>query len=267
MRILVTNDDGIDSPGLGALAMAAVDAGHEVTIAAPTGERSGFSAAVGSLHDGTEIHTLRGEVPGAPDVTAFAVDGPPALCVLVAMLGAFGEAPEIVLSGINPGTNAGRGVLQSGTVGAALTAQTFGLSAMAVSQGHGQNAVAGSREHFASQRWETAAAVAGATLTWLLDQPRKTLVNINVPNLPLDEVGGVEIGRLAAFGSSRTMLDGTAPGPLRVRLEPRNVELRPDTDTAIEAAGKVAMTVLRPIGVAEPGDLAESVAATLGLPS
>ncbi len=135
-RLLLTNDDGVDSPGIHAIATALHDAGHEVVVAAPLDERSGWSAGVGYMVDGTEFDVERREVPGRPEIETWGVEGPPAFCVLTAMLETFGPRPDLVVSGSNIGLNLGRGVLQSGTVGGAMIAQNFGLSAMAISQDH-----------------------------------------------------------------------------------------------------------------------------------
>jgi 5'-nucleotidase len=113
MRILVTNDDGIDSVGLHVLARAMRPFG-EVVIAAPDQEYSGAGAAIGALHIiQPEVH--KRQVEGID--TAWAISGPPALCVFFARLGVFGDPFDLVVSGINPGANVGRSVYHSGTVG------------------------------------------------------------------------------------------------------------------------------------------------------
>src|SRR5205807_5161937 len=122
--------------------------------------------------DGIEV--LPVELDDLDDVPAYALEAPPALAVMAARLGAFGEPPHLVVSGINPGPNTGRAVLHSGTVGAALTAANFGLSGLAVSIGSGEHS-----------HLETAATVAAAALEWLIRAPARTVVNVNVPNLPL----------------------------------------------------------------------------------
>jgi 5'-nucleotidase len=125
MRVLVTNDDGIDSIGLRVLAGVAVEAGCEVVVAAPHTERSGSSAALTVLEEhgrlGVHEHRLAGL-----DVRALGVEATPAFIAMVAARGAFGEPPDLVASGMNHGPNTGHAVLHSGTVGAALTAATFG---------------------------------------------------------------------------------------------------------------------------------------------
>jgi 5'-nucleotidase len=123
VRILVTNDDGIDSVGLHVLARAMRSHG-EVVIVAPDREYSGASAAFGALHlIQPEVHTAHVE---GIDVS-WAVSGPPALCVMFARLGAFGAPFDLVVSGINPGANVGRSVYHSGTIGATLTGRNGGI--------------------------------------------------------------------------------------------------------------------------------------------
>jgi 5'-nucleotidase len=233
-KVLLTNDDGVHSPGIHAMAVALRDAGHDVMIVAPSGERSGWGAGVGTLLDGVEVEVTAHRVPDADDIVTWAVDGPPAFCVLTAMLETYGPRPELVASGINDGTNCGRGVLQSGTVGGALIAQNFGLSALAISQ----------KVTDGPMLWETGAAVSVAAIDWLADAPRKTVLNVNVPNVALADLAGVRWGRLAAFGTTSTSLEGAVPGTLTVRVTPRDVELKPDTDTALVDAGYVAVTGL-----------------------
>ena len=130
MRILVTNDDGIDSLGLHELARSLTGLG-DVTVVAPDREYSGAGAALGS------VHLIRPEVHDAHIdgiETSWSVSGPPGLCIIYARLGLFGEPFDLVVSGINPGINVGRSVYHSGTIGAALTARNGGVTGIAISQ-------------------------------------------------------------------------------------------------------------------------------------
>src|SRR5207248_4410028 len=122
-------------------------------------------------------------LPGLEECPCYGIDGPPAVAVMTARLGGFGDEPDLIVSGINPGANTGRSVLHSGTVGSALAGANFGVSGLAVS-------VAAAEPY----RWDTAAALAVEALAWLVDAPRKTVLNVNVPALPLDEVKGVRFG-------------------------------------------------------------------------
>src|SRR5271170_2589419 len=128
MRILVTNDDGIDAPGLGALVGRLVAADHDVAVAAPSSERSGSGTSLGGVDDGTPISVTDHVLPAAPSVPAVAIDGPPGLAVLAACVGALGEPPDAVISGINAGPNTGRSLLFSGTVGAPSPAPCSGAA-------------------------------------------------------------------------------------------------------------------------------------------
>jgi 5'-nucleotidase len=197
VRILVTNDDGIDSVGLHVLATTMCKHG-DVVVVAPDKEYSGASAAVGALH------LLRPEVRRCTmsDVPeSWTLNGPPALCVMFARLGAFGPRFDLVVSGINPGANVGRSVYHSGTVGACLTARNGGISGVAVSQAVAGIGVEGQGwdEMLAGQQWETAAAAAdavvGALVADMPDEP--VVVNLNVPNLPLEEIGGWQESEVA----------------------------------------------------------------------
>ena len=113
MRVLVSNDDGVEAPGIRVLAEGLRKAGHEVTVVAPDRDWSGASAAVGSIRPDEQIDVRRVDLPGCPEVEAWALDGPPALAVFAARLGGFGERPDLVVSGINAGLNTGRAVLHS----------------------------------------------------------------------------------------------------------------------------------------------------------
>ena len=133
-RALVTNDDGIDSPGLHALAAAAVEAGLEVIVAAPAEQASGASASLDAVRREGRTIVSRRRAAGPSGVEAWAVDAQPGHIVVAALNGWFDPAPDLVLSGINHGANVGRAVLHSGTVGAALTAgisDTRGAGAVA----------------------------------------------------------------------------------------------------------------------------------------
>jgi 5'-nucleotidase len=267
MRVLITNDDGVASPGLHALARAVADAGHEVVVVAPSTDMSGAGASLGRLHADQHIDAEEVDLPGAEDVPAFAIAGPPGLCVLAARLGGFGDPPELVVSGINPGCNTGRAILHSGTVGAALTAANFGCRGVAISidaaADSGNGGTSGPRH------WDSAAALAPAAIAWLAGAEPTTVLNINVPDLPLDRIRGARWGELASFGTVRsavieTPLDGGSR--LQLELRPTQEELPPDTDTALVMAGYVAVTTVTGIQATEPVDPDPIVGAALGSP-
>jgi 5'-nucleotidase len=190
MRILVTNDDGIDSVGLHVLARAMTGFG-EVVVAAPDQEYSGAGAAIGALHImRPEVH--RRSIDGID--TAWAVSGPPALCVFLARFGLYGDPFDLVVSGINPGANVGRSVYHSGTVGAAITARNGGISGIAVSQAVTGFGIEGQGwdDAVRGQKWHTAAEVARSVVRgWIANRTEEPVViNVNVPNTEVHEIAG-----------------------------------------------------------------------------
>jgi 5'-nucleotidase len=198
--VLITNDDGIGSPGLRALAEVARDRGHDTLVAAPSWDSSGASAAVTGVtreqHLLVEAHDWVDWEPG----TVLAVNATPALICRSALQGIYGQPPHLVLSGINRGANTGRAILHSGTVGAALTAYNQQRPALAISL-----AVMGPVGP-PDAHWATAAVIAGRLLEWLASETRPIVLNCNVPNVPRDELRGLRVGRLAPVGTSQTSL-------------------------------------------------------------
>ncbi|HEX2850752.1 MAG TPA: 5'/3'-nucleotidase SurE [Acidimicrobiales bacterium] len=251
MRVLVTNDDGVHEPGIVALAAAIAEAGHDVVVAAPLTDMSGSGAALGPGHSsGVKVEKL--VLPDLREVPVFGVDGPPGLCVMAAHLGAFGDRPEMVASGINPGGNTGRSVLFSGTVGAALAAANFGIDGVAVSL------TTGDPWHV-----ETASALGLAAVEWAAAAPGRTVLNVNVPNVPLEEVRGVRTGRLAPFGVVRTVLEGETDGVLHLVLRDTDEALAPDTDTVIVQQGYVSVNAIVGPRTVDCGDAPAALAAAL----
>jgi 5'/3'-nucleotidase len=248
MRVLVTNDDGVGSEGLHVLTAALAAADYDVSVVAPDSDRSGTGAAIGLVHADQHLDAKPVELPGCEGIVAHALDGPPGMCVIAARLGAFGEPPDVVVSGINPGLNTGRAILHSGTVGAALTAQNFGGSGLAVSLDVGDR-----------WYWETAARVAVDVLPRLLEAPARSVLNLNVPALAYDEVGGVRWARLAAFGAVRAAVAETPDGGLQFELRTTNVEPRPDSDSGCVATGYAALTTIVGIAEAWPTELHDTV--------
>lgn len=174
MRILVTNDDGIHSPGLTALAQALSKVGN-VWVVAPDRERTAVAHAV-TLHKPLRVQPLGPRI--------YAVNGTPVDCVNLAILKLLPAPPDLLVSGINKGVNLGDDVLYSGTVAAAMEGTILGVPSMAVSQ-EGQ-------EHFyfdAGARY----AVRIARLILKEGLPDETLVNLNIPNRPFESITGVRV--------------------------------------------------------------------------
>jgi 5'-nucleotidase len=237
MRALVTNDDGIASEGLRQLALAAVDLGLDVVIAAPRDESSGSSASLNAIETDGRIVVEKRSLAGLEDVPAFAVGAVPGFIALIAARGAFGPRPGVVLSGINRGANTGHAILHSGTVGAALTGATHGCRCLAVS-------LADPTEPC---HWETAAHVAREVIPWVTTADGELVLNLNVPNVAPADLAGVRRARLAAFGAVQMNVAEVGHG--YVRLEVADVAARhePGTDAALVAQGFATVTPLQPL--------------------
>ncbi len=179
MRILVSNDDGYSAPGIRALA-AALAEDAEITLVAPERDRSGASNSL-TLEWPIRV-TQEGE-------RVYRVEGTPTDCVHLAITGLLESLPDMVVSGINAGANLGDDVLYSGTVAAAMEGRSLGLPAVALSLAS-----------HTPTHYETAAWVARQVVGRLRKEPlpADTILNINVPDLPLEAVQGFEATRLGA---------------------------------------------------------------------
>jgi 5'-nucleotidase len=248
LRCLVTNDDGIASEGVRVLALVALEAGLDVVVAAPVQECSGASASITAVEEDGRFVVEQRTVPGLDEACAvLAVGGLPAFIALTGMRGAFGPPPDVVLSGINNGPNTGYAVLHSGTVGAALTASTFGARAMAVSVNKRMYSPTGAgvaSSAAAPTHWEAAAEMARRLLPTLLASEAGTVLNLNVPNVPVAEVRGLERARLARFGAVQTNVAERGEGYVKVALAEIDAEYEPGTDAALIAAGYATVTPL-----------------------
>lgn len=239
MRALVTNDDGIDSPGLHLLARLAVEAGLEVTVAAPNVEYSGSSAALTALADDGRLVVHERRLPGVDAVRVLAVEASPGFIAFAGVRGAFGQAPDLLLSGVNKGPNTGTAVLHSGTVGATLTGATHGLPGLAVS-------LAGAADWTAEHAWNTAEEVARRALRWTLDNPQgPTVVNVNVPDVPPDRLRGLRPARLAAFGAVQAEVGEVGQGFVALTFREVSDHPEPGTDVALLREGWATVTLLR----------------------
>ncbi len=236
MRILVTNDDGVLSPGIAALAGALLDEGHDVTVVAPLEDRSGTGAGIGPVHLGGGFGYEEVALPGLEEVPVYGIDSMPAMAVIAGALGGFGDPPDLVASGINLGLNTGRAVLHSGTVGAALTASHFAISALAVSL-----------EAADTLHWDSAASIAALIIPELAAAAEGTVINLNVPNRPLADVLGVRRARLSATGSIQSTII-EADGRIQLEFGPPRSQPRPDGDVALVASGYATVTPISGVG-------------------
>ncbi len=179
MKILLSNDDGIYAPGLQTLRARMVQQA-EVVVVAPDRNRSGASNSLTLEHP---LHLFSHENGD------FSVDGTPTDCVHLAITGLLEEDPDIVISGINAGANMADDVLYSGTVAAAMEGRFLGLPAIAVSLVCRE----GNCAHY-----ESGAIAVEKILQRLEDHPLEpdTVLNVNVPNLPWDQIKGFQVTRL-----------------------------------------------------------------------
>jgi 5'-nucleotidase len=233
-RVLLTNDDGIDAPGLAVLEEVAATLAQEVWVVAPAHDQSGTSHSL-SLHDPLRV---TGHGP-----RRFAVSGTPGDCVALGVRHIMAaHPPTLILSGINRGANLGVETVFSGTVGAAMTGMLLGIPSIALSQAFTDGQPV---------RWETARALAPEAIRHLARTgwPDDCCLNVNFPGCAPEKAAGL---RLTTQGAG--LLDGIdAIG----RTDPRGLDYywlklrrsqkpdRPDTETAALAAGYVAVTPLR----------------------
>ncbi len=272
MRLLVTNDDGIDSVGLHVLirALADLDGEHEIVVVAPDREYSGAGASVGALHL-IQPEVRRGHIDDCPTEQVWAVSGPPALCVMFARLGAFGGPFDLVVSGINPGANVGRAVYHSGTIGAALTARNGNTSGVAVSQSVSGFGVEGQGwdEAIKDQHWESAATVAAQVVQALLDEmpADPVVVNINVPDRPLEEIDGWRHADVGVLPPRAVAAADLIPVPghddcFRVEMSwGDKIDLDPATDGGVVEDNRVAISYLSRLTHEDRDDMKRTVSA------
>ena len=183
MKILVTNDDGIDAPGLRAVARELQKVG-KVIIVAPQQEQSGVGTSI-SLRQPIKLKRLE---PWWEGIEVYSVEGTPSDSVIIATQSLFPGEIDLVVSGINRGPNIGHDVFVSGTVGAALQGYLHGIPSMAISI----NA-------YADLNFDVAAKLASLLAVKSKEGilPQDILLNIDLPNLPLNEIAGIEITRLS----------------------------------------------------------------------
>ncbi|HEY0700380.1 MAG TPA: 5'/3'-nucleotidase SurE, partial [Micromonospora sp.] len=253
LRVLVTNDDGVSAPGIRWLARAAAERGLDVVLAAPGEEASGSSAAMTAIERNGHVVVDEQLAEDLPGIRTYAVAGSPGFIALIALHGAFGPPPEVVLSGVNRGANAGRAVLHSGTVGAAFTAAANGCRAMAVSldvlssgeatAGSGGAAVTpSSRIRDEVRHWMTGARVALDLLPRLTGAPPGCVLTVNSPDVPYEALRGVRRAALASFGQVQMTVAEAGKGFVRTSLEESGQPMEPGTDIAWLNHGYASVT-------------------------
>ncbi|MDX6554956.1 MAG: 5/3-nucleotidase [Miltoncostaeaceae bacterium] len=240
-HILVTNDDGVDSPGLLALKQALEPHG-KVSVIAPNRNRSAIGRGI-TIHNPLHVE----EVRLADGSEALATDGTPVDCVRFAALGLLGDQPDLIVSGINLGLNLGDDVTYSGTVAAAFEGIMLGLPAIAVSC------------HAVDERmdqWDGMAydfrAVAGfaARLVPVVQRdgfPKRMLLNVNGPGLPPERVTGARVTRLGRrIYDDQLMLEATDGPRRRYTIYGGNPSFQREegTDFAAVERGEISITPL-----------------------
>ncbi|HET7358894.1 MAG TPA: 5'/3'-nucleotidase SurE [Rhodanobacteraceae bacterium] len=194
MRVLVSNDDGVDAPGIRILAERLAAVG-EVTVVAPDRDRSGASNSL-TLDQPIRVKRL--------DDRRYRVAGTPTDCVHLALSGLLDEEPEIVVSGINNSANLGDDVIYSGTVSAAMEGRFLGLPAIAVS-------LAGDEQP--CEHYDSAARAVLVLMQRLLTDPlpADTILNVNVPDRAWDAIEGFEVTRLGRRHRSAPCIQESDP--------------------------------------------------------
>ena len=264
-RVLITNDDGIAAPGIRCLARAAADHGFDVVVAAPSQESSGISAAMTAVVVDGRVVINRHELATLEGIPAFAVSASPGYIVMLGRLGAFGEAPDLVMSGINRGANAECG-LHSGTVGACLTAASGGVKALAVSldvltptagsAASGGAAIADiDKVDDETRNWQTAADLARKLMPALLTAPDGTVINLNVPDRRPEGVRGLTRARLARFGQVQMTIAEATEDYVRMSMKEEEARPEPGTDLALLLDGWATVTAIHPITADETVEL------------
>ena len=244
MRILITNDDGINAPGLQVLAgIAANIAGQdgEVWTVAPAFEQSGVGHCISYTHP-MMIAKLAER--------RFAAEGSPADCVLAGIYDVLqGAKPDLVLSGVNRGNNSAENVLYSGTIGGAMEAALQGIPAIALSQFFGPE-MDGLADPFEAAR-NHGTDVVRALLdrgVWTGDDYR-VFYNVNFPPLPAARVKGVKVAaqgfRRDTSFSTEAQLSPTGRRYLWIKGGPQQTPTLPGTDAAVNLEGYISVTPMR----------------------
>jgi 5'-nucleotidase len=192
MRILVSNDDGIMAPGIQAL-IKAMEPFGEVYVIAPDRNRSGASNSL-TLTSPLRVKKV--------DSNRYCIEGTPTDCVHLGVTGFFEEKMDIVVSGMNHGGNLGDDILYSGTVAAAMEGRNLGLPAMSFSM------VGDDIQYF-----ETGAHIAKKLLSEVIKQtiPSQTILNVNIPDLPIDKIKGIQITRLGKRHAASPVIKSIDP--------------------------------------------------------
>lgn len=194
MRILISNDDGVNAPGIRVLAES-LESLAQIAVVAPDRDRSAASNSL-TIEFPLRVQELENGY--------VAINGTPTDCVHLAITGWLSEAPDMVVSGINAGSNLGDDVLYSGTVAAAIEGRFLGYPTIAVSLAS-QN-----RQH---EHYNTAGHYVNKLVKHLMANPlsKNIILNVNVPDLPIDEIKGIKVTRLGYRHRAEKMVPSEDP--------------------------------------------------------
>ncbi len=230
--ILLSNDDGIHAPGLKILEQIAATLSDDIWVVAPSSEQSGAGHSL-TLNRPLRAHKFSEK--------RFSVDGTPTDCVLMAIEDLMGgKKPDLLLSGVNHGSNVGDDVTYSGTVAAAMEGTSFGIPSIALSQdlswGH-------------PAKWHTALDHAPSILKKLIHKgwPKNVLININFPNVISKSVAGIEVvrqGFRAPYKSIVKAVDPRGGNYYWLGCIPEQLDMTEETDLAAMVKKKISITPL-----------------------
>lgn len=232
MKVLVTNDDGINAPGLWTLVRSLKQVA-QVVVVAPDREQSGVGTSI-SLHNPLRITHSHSPVEG---VEAYAVEGTPGDAVIMALGHLVKDGVDMVVAGINEGANLGNDVYISGTVGAAFQGWFYGLPSVALS-------VAALHD----VKFEGAARLAPLLVNLFAQEklPRNLLLNVCVPNIPLYDIQGIEVSRLARRSYADVVEEGYDGKNKYYWIVRGKAEWEDDPGTDVRAVrmGRISLTPL-----------------------
>jgi 5'-nucleotidase len=228
VRILISNDDGYAAPGIEALHAALADIA-EVTVIAPSRDRSATSNSI-TVHRPLTIDRA--------DNGFYFVDGKPADCVHIAITGFLGFKPDLVVSGINNGSNLGDDTIYSGTVAAAMEGYLLGVPAIAFSM-----------THKPARYFETGAHIARTLVKRVMSQPPSEpwLLNVNIPDVPLAQLRGLRTVRLGKRHQAEPVTRVASDAGVeqwRIGGVGAAADAGPDTDFGAVAEGYVSVSPL-----------------------
>ena len=234
MRILLTNDDGIHAEGLEALERVARTLSDDVWVVAPETDQSGFAHSL-SLSEPLRMRKV--------SERHYAVRGTPTDCVIMGVRKLMPEPPDLILSGVNSGSNVADDVTYSGTIAGAMEGTLLGIRSIALSQGYSVS------EEGRTVRWETTEAHAPGLLKKLiaLPLPDNVFLNLNFPNCAPDEVAGVSVtsqGRITHGLWLDERKDGRGFPYFWLRFGREASEIREGTDIAALRSNHISVTPL-----------------------